>query len=831
MVSFESMRSWRRQGSAGAFSGGVAVLLLGLSLVQPVSAQSVCPAAQTPQNLTQPEYHDQAEAEEGFMKALVQSFLHTVQPRDLPIGLIKTIVDDASNGIFRQEIIKEIALYEAGFLVCAVIGILYIILMPIVGFFVACCRCCGNCGGEMYQKQSPSIHCRRRTLYWCTFAITGIILAGNVCMFISNNDLEKNWDLVLEELNNTIDNTNTFVSAVPQQIRDVEVGAYDTIDEVDRNLKEIGPQLGGKIQQRLGQVLNPVLQSVELLDNETVSIDGQINELNSSLAELQNNMSHVQANLTAVKNSIDRTFDGCTGCGAKPVIPELTLDTNIFIQNLKELQSAVNEVKATNVSSKIQEEKERYFNTIPETVTNQTKDVVQEGQRQLYDVKVQIRSAIEEFPIGFLNNTSDNLDRVKEGVGSVTPLMKFIELTRWRVCLVLCCAVLLVVVCNFLGLILGPVGLKPKADPKKRSCTADCGGIFFMIGAGFSFLYSWLLMIIVLVLFLLGGNAYTLVCEPWSNGELLQVIDTPGVIPGFNISELLGIKTDITVSDIYSDCSDNKTLWTTFHLNDIVNLDELFNVSHIQQNFESPNISLPTINLLSEDVKNQLSSFSTNAKDFDPTSITQQINNISSINLTTVAVMLENLADDPAQSPEIKSQLQAEAINLRTIQSEIDTVINPQLVNLNTTTENLQSTVWKINGTVGEVLRNVDTTQNELNTNTTQIVQSESQAFLDCQVEQFTVYADWATLAITEQLGRCGPMAEVVNTSEIVACYSWLESFNAFWFSFGWCLIFFIPSIIFSMKLAKHYRKMKHSDVYDDHIIMNPIPRAQTKYA
>ncbi len=81
------MRSWRRQGSAGAFSGGVAVLLLGLSLVQSVSAQSVCPAAQTPQNLTQPEYHDQAEAEEGFMKALVQSFLHTVQPRDLPIGL------------------------------------------------------------------------------------------------------------------------------------------------------------------------------------------------------------------------------------------------------------------------------------------------------------------------------------------------------------------------------------------------------------------------------------------------------------------------------------------------------------------------------------------------------------------------------------------------------------------------------------------------------------------------------------------------------------------------------------------------------------------------
>lgn len=52
---------------------------------------------------------------------------------------------------------------------------------------------------------------------------------------------------------------------------------------------------------------------------------------------------------------------------------------------------------------------------------------------------------------------------------------------RWGVCLALCCVVLLVVVCNLLGLVLGPVGLKPKADPANRSCTADCGGTFLMM--------------------------------------------------------------------------------------------------------------------------------------------------------------------------------------------------------------------------------------------------------------------------------------------------------------------------------------------------------------
>lgn len=70
----------------------------------------------------------------------------------------------------------QAVIYEVGFLVCAIIGVLYIILMPIVGLILACCRCCGNCGGKMFQKQTSSIGCRRRTLYWGLFITTIIIL-------------------------------------------------------------------------------------------------------------------------------------------------------------------------------------------------------------------------------------------------------------------------------------------------------------------------------------------------------------------------------------------------------------------------------------------------------------------------------------------------------------------------------------------------------------------------------------------------------------------------------------------------------------------------------
>lgn len=130
-------------------------------------------------------------------------------------------------------------IYQRGFLVCAGIGILYMTFMPIIGLFLACCRCCGNCGGKMYQKQTSSVHCRRRTLYWSLFITTIIILwvlqthalrrpspiglmslslcsIGNIIMFQGNQALKENINQGLPSVTETVNNIRTFLNAVPQ---------------------------------------------------------------------------------------------------------------------------------------------------------------------------------------------------------------------------------------------------------------------------------------------------------------------------------------------------------------------------------------------------------------------------------------------------------------------------------------------------------------------------------------------------------------------------------------------------------------------------------------
>jgi prominin 1 len=47
------------------------------------------------------------------------------------------------------------------FLVTFAIGLLFALIVPVVGFCFCCCRCCGNCGGEMVQKTNSKDGCKR----------------------------------------------------------------------------------------------------------------------------------------------------------------------------------------------------------------------------------------------------------------------------------------------------------------------------------------------------------------------------------------------------------------------------------------------------------------------------------------------------------------------------------------------------------------------------------------------------------------------------------------------------------------------------------------------
>ncbi|NXJ40681.1 PRM1A protein, partial [Ciconia maguari] len=94
-------------------------------------------------NISQPVYGPGPEAPGSSTPGLVgmvHGFLRLVQPNALPIGGAGE-PSGAPAFCCLSFFLSQLLLYELGFLVCVAIGLLFIILVPLVGCCFCCCRC------------------------------------------------------------------------------------------------------------------------------------------------------------------------------------------------------------------------------------------------------------------------------------------------------------------------------------------------------------------------------------------------------------------------------------------------------------------------------------------------------------------------------------------------------------------------------------------------------------------------------------------------------------------------------------------------------------------
>ncbi|CAB3982805.1 prominin-1-A-like isoform X1, partial [Paramuricea clavata] len=75
----------------------------------------------------------------------------------------------------------------------------------------------------------------------------------------------------------------------------------------------------------------------------------------------------------------------------------------------------------------------------------------------------------------------------------------------------------------------------------------------------------------------------------------------------------------------------------------------------------------------------------------------------------------------------------------------------------------------------------------------------------------------WAVKSVGTDLGRCRILTDVYDAVINLVCRDTVYPFNGYWFSIGFCLFFYIPAIILSVKLAKHYRRMRFEEGFDRH--------------
>ncbi|CAL8267113.1 unnamed protein product [Boreogadus saida] len=109
----------------------------------------------------------------GILFSLVHAFLCVVQPNPFPQDLIVKLVKEKFGA--PQTEYQKVLYYELGFLLCAAVGVVYLVLLPLAGLLLCICRCCDNCGGEMHQRQRKNADCQRGLLGTLLFTTSLVI--------------------------------------------------------------------------------------------------------------------------------------------------------------------------------------------------------------------------------------------------------------------------------------------------------------------------------------------------------------------------------------------------------------------------------------------------------------------------------------------------------------------------------------------------------------------------------------------------------------------------------------------------------------------------------
>ncbi|XP_069712387.1 prominin-1 isoform X9 [Phaenicophaeus curvirostris] len=773
----------------------------------------------------------------GILFKVVHAFLYLVQPNPFPQDLIRKLAQQKFGNT--QGDYQKAIYYEIGFIVSAALGLLFILLLPLVGLCFCMCRCCDNCGGEMHQRQKKNADCQRSCFATFLFVASLIISVGVLCAYAANQHLTNQVRGAKKLVNSNFKDLKTFLNDTPAQI-DYLVSQYNTTkDKALSDLNNVGPLLGSRVQEQLGKEVRPALDAALTMAGAIRETKEALENVSVSVEVLQEGTERLHANLTEVKMHLSNTLNdsACSAAQAASTcniirnsLHQLNINANFSgLPGVSSQLAKVNDVLKIDLSSLVQKGYAA-FNDTPDLVVNQTRNILSDIKNVLESIGSNITTFTKTLPVQkILADLMIYLTQSETYVQDYFPVVEQYDFYRWLGCLILCCMLVLILVFYYLGLLCGTCGYDKHASPTTRGCISNTGGNFLMAGVGFSFLFSWVLMVVVVLTFVTGGNVEKLVCEPFEDKTLFKVLDTPYLLNQHWKNYLSGIlfknpNINLTFEKVYSDCKENKGIYTSLHLEHLFNINEFLNISMYTEDvalrIEHIQINLSKIILLDETGKENLLNFSSSGiEGINFAAYLTEINkSVTKVDLLSFANDLEARADQLPKGA-LENALKGHANNIRTIHNQQVVPLEQAMSTLNQSIRLLKRTSAELMVKVKNVISAVNAAQLLINNNASLVIVQETKKYMETIVGYFEQYIEWVKESIAMEVAACKPIANVIDTAvDIFLCSYIADSVNTFWFGLGGSSIFLIPAIIFAVRLSKYYRRMDTEDVYDDSV-------------
>lgn len=758
---------------------------------------------------------------------LARDFLNTILPAPVPFNLIT----EAMNGQFDISTqYMQLVNFGVGLCVCLVLGILFLLFMPIVGCCLCCCRCCcGKCGGSSVAIYRADDDCKRMGLAQAMLLIGICMSASVICVYVTNTKLTSTISFIDTSVTSNLQDLDSFLINTVSEFNYIAVDMYDLINRaISRDIDDIGDTLGGYLIPPLLHIVDPTISAIGNMDTTIQAVQSALGVVDAKVLLLHASSNILNATLTELQLNISLTKSTCatycdaTGQAACSAFSEAALAMEIDFSEfpgLNDTMTSMNDVSSQNLTVMAQEGRQTILE-IASVIQNDTASERQTVKDTLDDFAAQIQGMVDQLT----SQLTGMVDFSSYGV-TVTgyiDMAKEYEDIRFYAGIGLMVVLSISIVCYLCGILLGCVGTKPGRLPTERGKAAHCGACCLVAGVSIAFILSSLLMLLTTVVFL-PGALFHKTCQPITDLTLFSEFVDVGGIPDFSLAQLLlgNASIPLTIGSVLMECKADAAPFRILHLDTLVPLEEYMDyeaqLGDINSKFDdiATSFDLSSVNILTNDTKRTLDDFKdSGASNINFTKFQEVLS--KDVLAFDIDVMLANISTIMSHCSSPNSDEWAfHAAVLGNIKDIMIPDIQAQMASLNSSLAVLQQAVSGIEASVDNTISAANATQAQIQNEAPNIILNGTRDFMDHILNYIKQYTDRTLDLVYNDLAKCRPLWNLYESLTTTLCRYIVDALNGFWFGIGWCLLFFIPAIVCALKLSRHYRRMKRCEGYE----------------
>ncbi|XP_052893943.1 prominin-like protein isoform X2 [Anopheles moucheti] len=745
-------------------------------------------------------------------------------------------------------------------LLVAALCIIMIAIMPIMGLCLCCCRCFGGCGGRSQPFDKKHDTCRRAILGFLLICSTSALVFGVVVAFVTNSYMQHGVENITTSARHGVHDTRLYLRSTSSHIDHVLNKNYQ---ELNNDLKQMLNDASGTIIKRLeeqskAEKLTTLYQFVEDLPG----ISKNLEKMKQLTSELRITASQLNDGLRGVKRELLTSLNKCGTQDCIKVMEDYKIgrlnvngiDYNSIqdryfprLPDLSEIIESVKELMDSSLGSAIRKgvkQMEQLKSTLNQTVLENIPKVQAASDstgNAIKDVSNMLTSRLNNVGDTLDNNSYKHLDTADEYIQQYS-------IYRYYAGLGISSVLLLILICLVFGLLCGICGKRPDGYGDD-CCNKGAGGRFLIFAVAIIFLTFSVILAVALASFLAGTLARRAACDSLrdpANDQIVSYIDqfvdlnrlysdlraqAERSKPKLPVSDNME---QISIGQVIVACQQNESIYKVLKLNNFVDIDtirdfpEQYGITR-ELNALTLKIKINPVQILTPEATEDIKALqASKLNDFDVDKFTDNLTyNITEYNLNEIAQKLRDVADrvPPGKDMnDIKVNLKNQALHLSSYQTNlVDPMIvsTNELIKLSTTLDSsLKFGEKSFSDAIDKFLTQIKEAENYINKHGMTFVQNITEELVTGFTNQIYAYIKFVIDSTENDIGLCGPMYNVYESVIVASCDRIVDPFNGFWAGVVWCLLLFLPSIIFGVKLSTLYQK---SDPY-------PGPMVESEY-